>query len=147
VIFLPPRPVAEMPRLNAMADALLVHLRDEPFLRHTVPSKTQVSLLAGRPVLMGCRGEAARIVEDATAGICFAPEDGTALAEAVRELVALPPDARTAMGARGASYYERHLSLRAGAAVMNRLFSELMPKDDRHGQPVARARAAALSKS
>lgn len=142
VIFLAPRPVAEMPRLNAVADALLVHLRDEPFLRDTVPSKTQVSLLAGRPVLMGCRGAAARIVEQAGAGICFAPESGHALADAVRKLVALGQDAAESMGSSGALYYERHLSLRQGAAMMDRLFTQLLPGDGRRGTPMTRSRTA-----
>lgn len=142
VIFLAPRPVAEMPRLNSAADALLVHLRDEPFLRETVPSKTQVSLLAGRPVLMGCRGAAARIIEQAGAGICFAPEDGHALADAVRKLVALGHDARESMGASGALYYEQHLSLRQGSAIMDRLFTQLLPRGGCRASPVTRSQTA-----
>lgn len=143
VIFVSPRPVSFMPQLNAAADALLVHLRDEPFLRDTVPSKTQVSLMSGRAILMGCRGEAARLVKEADAGICFAPEDGLALADAVRRLVALGPEARASMGARGAAYYERHLSLRAGVAVMDRLFGELL---SRGNSVIERAQSAVPAK-
>lgn len=127
VRFLPPRPVADMPRLNALADALLVHLRDDPFLHETVPSKTQVSLLAGRPVVLGCRGAAATIVREAGAGLLFTPEQGRELAEAVRTLAALPETERDAMGARGSLYYWAHLSLATGAQAMHEIFSGLLP--------------------
>jgi hypothetical protein len=124
VQILPSRPVEQMPALNAMADALLVHLKDEPFLHETVPSKTQVSLLAGRPILMGCRGEAARIIESARAGIAFLPESGTDLARSAHTLSLMPEPELQAMARRGSEYYWNNLSLAAGARVMAKLFSE-----------------------
>src|SRR6185369_3221162 len=67
VRFLGHREYSEMPRINALADVLLVHLRDMPFLRGTIPSKTQVSLASARPILMAVRGDASDIVRDAGA--------------------------------------------------------------------------------
>ena len=139
VRLLPPRPVSDMPALNALCDALLVHLKDEPFLHETVPSKTQVSLYAGRPILMGARGEAARIVRDAAAGFVFSPEHGDELAAAVRALADLDPLERAAMGQRGQAYYAAHLSLENGAQVMHEIFSELfaLPSDAVPAEPAA----------
>ncbi len=130
VRILPPRPVDEMPSLNAIADALLVHLRDDPFLHETVPSKTQVSLLAARPILMGCRGAAAALLRDADAGIVFTPQNGGELAAAVRQLLALTPEERRAMGQRGSDYYWKHLSLAAGARQMHEIFDEVRGSGD-----------------
>ena len=52
VEFHPPRPPRAMPELFTQADVLLVHLKDEPLFRITIPSKTQAYLAIGKPVLM-----------------------------------------------------------------------------------------------
>jgi glycosyltransferase involved in cell wall biosynthesis len=132
-------PVADMARLNACADALLVHLKDEPFLHATVPSKLQVGLLAGRPLLLGARGDAAEILAASGGGHVFPPEDDAALASAVRALAAAPAAAREAMGARGRAYYDSHLSMAAGVATMRTIFDEVAAGDRR---PVRRAPTA-----
>lgn len=111
VTMLPRRPMSEMGELLVLADALLVHLRDDPLFAVTVPSKTQAYLSAGRPILMGVRGDAAALVRDADAGLTFTPEDPAALADAVRTLRDLPPARRRQMGANGAAFYAERLSL------------------------------------
>ena len=115
VEFLPRRPIHEIGEVLAAADALLVHLRDDPLFEITIPSKTQAYLHAGRPVLMGVRGDAADIVARAGAGLVFTPEDPAALADAVRRMRDLPADEREEMGRRGARHYDAELSLRVGA--------------------------------
>jgi glycosyltransferase involved in cell wall biosynthesis len=122
VRFLAPRPMHAMPPVLALADALLVHLRDDPLFHVTIPSKTQAYLAAGRPVLMGVRGDAQRLVEEAGAGLAFAPGDPAALADAVVALAAWPPAAREAMGAAGRAFYDARLSLRAGVDAFERSF-------------------------
>lgn len=121
VTFVGRRQAWEMPEINALADCLLVHLRDLPFFAATVPSKTQVSLASGRPVIMGVRGDAADIIERAGAGLTCTPEDPQALAAAVRDLRSRPESERALMGARGREYYLRHLSLDEGGRLMDRL--------------------------
>lgn len=122
VLFLGHRSIDEMPAINALADVLLVHLRDLPFFRATVPGKTQVSLASGRPILMGAAGDAADIVRRAHAGITVQPENPRELAEAIRRLYHLPTSEREAMGRRGREYYLREMSLRAGADRMEEIF-------------------------
>jgi glycosyltransferase involved in cell wall biosynthesis len=111
-----------MDQALADADALLVHLKDDPLFEITIPSKTQAYLRAGRPILMGVRGDAARMVADAGAGFAFSPEDPEALADRVVELMAMTPDARARMGAAGRAYYARHLSLDVGARRFVEIF-------------------------
>lgn len=133
VTFLPRRPPAEMKAVLARADALLIHLRDDPLFRVTIPSKTQSALLAGRPILMGVHGDAADLVLEADAGVVFPAGDGRGLADAARTLAALPRDERASMGERGRRYYLARLSLAAGANAFEDAFrdaaTELRPGD------------------
>ena len=75
--FLPVRPAAQVGSLLAAADALLVHLRDDPLFSITIPSKTQAYLAARRPIVMAMRGDASdlTLARRANAGVCVAPED------------------------------------------------------------------------
>ena len=122
--FVSRRPATEMGDLLDSADALLVHLRDDPLFEITIPSKTQAYLRAGRPILMGVRGDAADLVEEAGAGIAFDPESAIALAEAVKRIRDLPPDARDRMGASGREYYEQQLALNVGVDRFSAVLAE-----------------------
>lgn len=124
VTFLARRPVSEIGEVLAASDALLVHLRDDPLFEITIPSKIQAYLLAGRPLIVGVRGDAARLVELAAAGIVFAPESVEGLVRAIRSLLDLDTEARTAMGVRGRAYYDAHLSLAVGAGAFDRVLQD-----------------------
>lgn len=132
VRFVDRRPAAEMDEIFDQADALLVHLRDEPLFAITIPSKTQAYLRAGRPILMGVRGDAADLIEQAGAGIVFPPEDAAGLAAAVRRLASTPVAQREAMGARGRSFYEEELSLDVGAARFDVVLREVAAQRPRY---------------
>ncbi|WP_158862985.1 sugar transferase [Leifsonia sp. AG29] len=123
VTFLPRRPISEIGPLLTQSDALLVHLKDDPLFAITIPSKTQAYLMAGRPILMGVRGDAARMVEEAGAGKTFEPGNARQLADAVVAMAALEPEARSAMGDAGRRYYHEALSLRVGSARFAELLS------------------------
>jgi lipopolysaccharide/colanic/teichoic acid biosynthesis glycosyltransferase len=120
VDFLPRRPIHQMGEILMRSDALLVHLRDDPLFAITVPSKTQAYLMAGRPILMGVRGDAARMVEDAGAGLVFDPENSSQLAECVLNLLEMTSAQRARMGDAGRQYYHEHLSLQVGARQFTR---------------------------
>jgi glycosyltransferase involved in cell wall biosynthesis len=121
VRFLEARPYREMASINALADVLLVHLRDLPFLASTIPNKTQVALASGRPVLMAVRGEAAEVIERFGAGLTCEPENPEALAEAIRQLHAMPREQRENMGLRGREAYVREMSLEIGGRLTESL--------------------------
>ena len=127
VRFLPRRPVTEIAPILDASDALLVHLVDEPLFQVTIPSKTQSYLLTGRPVLMGVAGDASELVAAAGAGLTFPPGDAVALADAVRRLKAMTPEARAELGARGRRFYDETLSLRSGAEAFERTFERTRP--------------------
>ena len=96
------------------AGALLLHLRDEPLFRVTIPSKVQYYLAAGRPIVAAIAGEAADMLRASGAAIVVPPEDPEALAAACEEMAALGREDRKAMGQAGRAYYEHHLSFRRG---------------------------------
>ncbi|MEX2283729.1 MAG: glycosyltransferase family 4 protein [Gemmatimonadota bacterium] len=124
VIFLPRVPMSEIGSVLSLSDALLVHLRDDPLYAITIPSKTQAYLAAGRPILMGVRGNAADIVREANAGVCFPPDDPAALAEAVRSLVNATADEREQQGRNGREFYRNRLCMEVGIQRFEQLFTE-----------------------
>lgn len=122
VHFFPQCPPWQAARILAVADALLVHLKADPLFEITIPSKTQAYLHAGRPILMGVRGDAAHLVSQADAGISFESENVASLVAAVGALVDLPQAERDRMGANGRSYYTRNLSFAQGVKQFDEVF-------------------------
>jgi len=124
VVFIGRREYWEMPKVYSIADALLIHLKDLPFFASTIPSKTQVSMACGRPILVAVRGDAAELISRAGAGLSCNPEDPEAMAAAVRRLMNLPAEERMRMGAAGRSFYEQHMSMAEGAQHTRRLLEQ-----------------------
>jgi colanic acid biosynthesis glycosyl transferase WcaI len=93
-----------IPALYAEADAGIVPLRDLPIFAGALPTKLFEVLAAGRPAILAARGEAARLVSDADAGLVVAPEDPRALADAFIHLHNSPAEAaRMGLRAREAA--------------------------------------------
>jgi glycosyltransferase involved in cell wall biosynthesis len=101
VRFIGCQPAERMPYFFAWADALLVHLKRDPLFEITIPSKTIAYLACGRPIITCTAGDAAEVVREAGAGLVCPPEDPDALAQAVRELAAMPLEQREALGQAG----------------------------------------------
>jgi len=101
-------PVQSMPRFFALADAMLVTLKDDPVFALTVPSKIQSYLACGRPIVAALDGEGARVIAEAGAGVAVKAGDAAALADAVLKLYRMPAPEREAMGSRGRDYFERN---------------------------------------
>lgn len=124
VLFLGRRQYWEMPKINTLADVLLVHLRDLPFFNATIPGKTQVSLASGKATLMAVAGDAAKLVEIANAGVSCPPENPAAMANAMRQLHDLPQEKLYQYGRNAHEFYNRELSLNAGATKTEALLVE-----------------------
>ena len=122
VVFLNRQPVERIGSILALADVLLVHLKDDPLFCITIPSKTQAYMAAGKPILMAVRGDAAKLVERAGAGLSCEPGNALALADAVTRMSAMQRAELDAMGTAGRSFYDRELSLRAGVGRFEEVF-------------------------
>jgi len=94
-------PIDATPQLYALADVLLVHLKDDPLFAITIPHKVFTYLAAGKPILAAMRGDVADLIHLTGAGLTCFPSDPQSLASAVRELHRLSPDERSALGQRG----------------------------------------------
>lgn len=108
VRFLGMRPSADMPKIFASADALLVHLKACELDEYVVPAKILSYLAAGRPVVAAMGGAGARLLHDAQAGPVVAPERPGELADAIRELQAKPAVERAALARCGLSFAREH---------------------------------------
>jgi glycosyltransferase involved in cell wall biosynthesis len=112
----------EVGMMMRQADALLVHLRNEPLFEITIPSKTQAYMAIGKPILMAVNGDAEDLVRKAGCGVHASPEHPEAIAAAATALFELSPEALTAMGDRGRQFYRQELSLRVGAEKFADIF-------------------------
>ena len=82
------RPIAEMPKFFAMADALLVSMREEEYVTCTLPGKVQSYMAAGKPILGSIGGEAEDVISEAQCGLCAKSDDPEAFAEVVLAFMA-----------------------------------------------------------
>lgn len=122
VVFLPRQAPEAMARVYTLADAVVVHLKAIPLFELTVPSKTQAYMAAGLPILMGVRGDAADLVEQAKGGCRFEPENPQSFADAVARLHGLPVEDRQSMGRNNREYYMKHLARDVGVAAFAEIF-------------------------
>jgi glycosyltransferase involved in cell wall biosynthesis len=131
VRFIGRQPIERMPILFAWADALLVHLKRDPLFEITIPSKTLAYLACGRPILCGVAGDTAEVVREAQAGLIVPPQDAAALAQAVRELWAMPFDQREALGRNGRTAFEQRYTRAMLMTRYEALFEEVIERRKR----------------
>lgn len=110
VRFLGRYPATAMSELYALADVLLVHLKDDPLFRITIPHKTLAYLATGKPILAAIAGDAAQLIAQEGAGMACPPSDPASLAATVRRLHALDPNTLSQMGAAGLAAVEAKYS-------------------------------------
>ncbi len=123
VQFIPRMKEDEVANLLTMSDLLLVHLKNDPLFEITIPSKIQAYLFAGRPILVGVKGDAALLVESAGAGIACEPENPESIARAILTISEMTPEKREQMGVRGRNYYLHNLSMHTGVSKFSDLFN------------------------
>jgi len=101
VEFVPHQPPESMSAILSAADALLLHLKDDPLFSVTIPSKLLTYLAIGKPIVACAAGEPAEILVAARAGIACPPGDPAALASAASRIAALPASELDGMGRAG----------------------------------------------
>ncbi|MDP1532607.1 MAG: glycosyltransferase family 4 protein [Rubrivivax sp.] len=121
-------PAERMPSFFRGASAMLVSLRRDPVFSLTIPGKVQSYLSAGLPLLGMLDGEGARLIEQAGAGLAVPAGDATALAGAVRRIMAMPAADRAAMGLRGSEYAAREFGRARLMTALEGWMAELQPR-------------------
>ncbi len=127
VTFYGRRPLADMPAFYAMADAMLVSMRDDVSVNDTLPGKVQSYMAAGKPVLGSIAGETPLILKEAACGLCAPPEDPQAFAQVVREFMASP--LKKQMGENAKAYCQRHFSKKGHMDRLEGLLLSLSGKE------------------
>jgi glycosyltransferase involved in cell wall biosynthesis len=122
VLFLPGQPKATMPEWYATADVALVPLRNIPLFETFIPSKMFEILACERPIVGSVKGEARAILVKSGGAIVVDPEDGAAVADAVRQL-ADDPARRARLGAAGRAFVAAQYNRSALAAAYLALLS------------------------
>lgn len=97
----------KVPDLLSAVDACLVHLRKTELFESVLPSKIFEAAGMSKPIILGVRGHAAKLVCDANAGICIEPENEHELIAAIEKLAADRPLALQ-LGRSGHDYVLKH---------------------------------------
>lgn len=121
IFFYGQRPTAEMPAFFFKASALLVTLKRNKYISHTLPGKVQSYMAAGKPVIGAIDGEAKKVIEKSGCGLCCEAENHEALATLVRQFVSEPWKAEI-YSSNSLKYYENNFTK---SAFMKRLVSKL----------------------
>lgn len=108
VIFHGRKPVEEMPRYYAMADAMLITLTADEFISLTLPNKVQTYMAAGKPIIGAANGEIPLVIEQAQCGFCAKAEDSEGMAEAVRNF--LNCNHKDILGKNSKRFYQEHFT-------------------------------------
>ncbi len=126
--FLGRYPAKTMPYIYSLSDVLLVHLRDDPLFRITIPHKIFTYLASGKPILAAVEGDSAFMIESVQAGLTCPPSDPKALADAVRRFYEMSPSERNKMGQNGrraaCEIYGRHYLVRQISAMLEVVVAE-----------------------
>jgi len=144
VRFFTRQPMHAMGHVLAGADALMVHLKNDPLFRITIPSKLQAYLAAAKPILMGVSGDAAELIKQSRSGVVCEPDNPQSIAEAVKALVNADRGRLAEMGHAGRDFYNREMSVSVGVDKFERIFKMIATgegtrKSNNH--PAARAGA------
>ena len=79
------KPIKEMPKYYAMADAMLITLKANKTLSLTLPGKVQSYMAAGKPIIGAIDGETRIVIEKADCGYICEAENYKALAKIIKE--------------------------------------------------------------
>jgi len=103
-----PRPKDEIPTIVAESNVCLVPYRNADILRGTLPNKVFDAFAVARPVVAPApEGELTTLIRESGGGMCVAPENPQALADALLSLYQQPHTAKE-MGEKGRQYMIQH---------------------------------------
>lgn len=134
VSFIPRVPMAEAGTYLVSADVLLVHLKDDPLFRITIPAKTQAYMATGKAIVMAVAGDASRLVLESNAGICAQPSNARSIADAIQKIAILSPLELKKMGENGQAFYWQNMSLDVGARRFFAIFTKAIETKNYHVQ-------------
>ena len=131
-----PQPKSRMPDIVNASDAGLAVLQNNPTFRTVYPNKVFDYMSSARPVILAIDGVARKLVCDqAQAGLFAEPENGSAIAAALRRLSA-DPEACAQMGQNGRTWVVANASRTALASRYLTALEELVGISPGSAQPI-----------
>ncbi len=109
VTFLPMQHKKDMPRFYAASDICLVPLKKRKVFLYNIPSKMFEIMACGRPIILGARGQAQKLLDEAGAGVSVEPENPQDYADAILRLTD-HPELRQRYGEHGRRHAVAHYS-------------------------------------
>lgn len=131
---------ADLPEMLAAADVSLI-MQKKQVVGFNMPSKTQVIMASGRPIIASVplEGAAAEAIERSNSGLVVKPECPTELAIAIQKLYS-SPELVEAMGNSGRQFAIRHYSFKQAIAAYENLLASVLREESSRGliptQPV-----------
>ncbi|WP_286230076.1 glycosyltransferase family 4 protein [Neobacillus mesonae] len=106
IIFYGRRPLGEMPKYYAMADAMIITLKNNKAISYTLPGKVQSYMAAGKPIIGAINGETNYVIKEAECGFCCEAEDYKELANLIVQFC--DSDNKEKMGKNSYQFYTRN---------------------------------------
>ena len=127
-VFLNAVPINKIGDYFSIADVMLVHLKNDPLFKITIPGKTQAYLAAAKPIIMCVDGDAAELVIRAKAGLVCPPGDTISLVSAIVEMYNMQKNNLIQMGRNGRRFYDNELALDVGLDKLVKVLSNSLNK-------------------
>lgn len=118
------KPIGEMPKYYAMADAMLVTMQKDPILSLTLPGKVQSYMASGKPIIGAIDGETQKIVAAAECGYVAEAENDKQLSKNIRKFVLLSDAERKQLGEKARAYYEENFARKIFMDELERCFQK-----------------------
>ena len=107
--FVSQQPREKIPSYISASDVCLVLLKKSEVFNTVIPTKMLEFMSCGKPVLLGVKGQAQKILEGCGGGVCIEPEDMTELRRAI-EVLRTNHYLRESLGKNGREYIVQNLS-------------------------------------
>ena len=103
------QPMASMPKYYKLADACLLTLSGDSIIGHTIPSKLQGYMAAGKAVIAAIDGPARQVIDDSGCGAAVSAGDSVGLGEIMRDFL-LHREKYTNCGEAGREYFQQNFT-------------------------------------
>jgi len=125
IIFAGRVPSSDVATYYNMADALILHLKQNDLFKITIPHKIISYLEAGKPIISAVSGEVNSIVERSKSGLICESGNVEAIAECIEKMETLSSTDRLKLGKNGRSFYKQNFSRNFIAASWDGLIARV----------------------
>lgn len=123
VVFYGRRPLEEMPKFYAMADAMLVTLTPNKLVSLTLPAKVQSYMTAGKAILASANGEINQVLSESHAGYCAPADDVQGFVENIKKFIM--DENRLEYGKNAIKFYEENFSKEKVISRLEKILEDL----------------------